>query len=73
MLARSRTRADAAGRIPSWRLAVFASIAFPSVGMTLPLGIFLPPFYTKTLGLGLAEVGLVFMLVRISSTSSPTR
>jgi Na+/melibiose symporter-like transporter len=32
--------------------------------MTLPLGIFLPPFYTKTLGLGLAEVGLVFMLVR---------
>ena len=31
---------------------------------TLPLGIFLPAFYTKTLGLGLAEVGLVFMLVR---------
>jgi Na+/melibiose symporter-like transporter len=55
---------DKTGRIPSWRLGVFASIAFPSVGMTLPLSIFLPPFYTKTLGLGLAEVGLVFMLVR---------
>jgi Na+/melibiose symporter-like transporter len=52
-------------RIPAWRLGVFASIAFPSVGMTLPLGIFLPPFYTKTLGLGLAEVGFVFMLVRV--------
>ncbi len=33
--------------------------------MTLPLAIFLPPFYTKTLGLGLAEVGFVFMLVRM--------
>ena len=33
--------------------------------MALPLSIFLPPFYTKTIGLGLAEVGLIFMLVRI--------
>jgi Na+/melibiose symporter-like transporter len=52
-------------QIPGWRLAGFASIAFPTAGMTLPLAIFLPPFYTKTLGLGLAEVGLVFMLVRM--------
>jgi GPH family glycoside/pentoside/hexuronide:cation symporter len=52
------------GRVPAWRLAAFASIAFPYAGMTLPLGIFLPPFYTKTLGLGLAEVGFIFMLVR---------
>jgi Na+/melibiose symporter-like transporter len=51
-------------RLPGWRLGAFASIAFPSVGMSLPLAIFLPPYYTKTLGLGLAEVGLVFMLVR---------
>ena len=54
-----------AERLPSWRLAAFASIAFPSAGMGLPLAIFLPPFYAKTLGLGLGEVGLVFMLVRI--------
>lgn len=65
MFARHRSLVDASGRIPSWRLGIFASIAFPSVGMTLPLAIFLPPFYTKTLGLGLAEVGLVFMLVRL--------
>ncbi|MDE0759436.1 MAG: hypothetical protein OSB45_14855, partial [Pseudomonadales bacterium] len=51
-------------QISWWRLAGFSSIAFPTVGMTLPLAIFLPPFYTKTLGLGLAEVGFVFMLVR---------
>ncbi|MBK79828.1 MAG: hypothetical protein CMQ43_02770 [Gammaproteobacteria bacterium] len=51
-------------RISAWRLAAFASIAFPSAGLILPLAIFLPPYYTKTLGLGLAEVGLVFMLVR---------
>ncbi|NIP15023.1 MAG: MFS transporter [Pseudomonadales bacterium] len=65
MLVRSLTPANTSGRIPAWRLGVFASIAFPSVGMTLPLSIFLPPFYTKTLGLGLAEVGFVFMLVRM--------
>ena len=53
------------GRLPAWRLGVFASIAFPGAGLVLPLAIFLPPFYTKTLGLGLAEVGLVFMLVRM--------
>ncbi len=56
---------DQSQRLPAWRLAAFASIAFPSAGMTLPLAIFLPPFYTKTLGLGLAEVGLIFMLVRV--------
>lgn len=52
-------------QLPAWRLAAFASIAFPSAGLILPLAIFLPPYYTRTLGLGLAEVGLVFMLVRI--------
>ena len=59
-------QSDGSGsRVPAWRLGIFASIAFPSVGMSLPLAIFLPPFYTKTLGLGLAEVGFVFMLVRV--------
>ncbi len=53
------------GRLPAWRLGIFAAIAFPGAGLILPLAIFLPPFYTKTLGLGLAEVGLVFMLVRM--------
>jgi Na+/melibiose symporter-like transporter len=52
-------------RLTVWRLSAFASIAFPGAGLILPLAIFLPPFYTKTLGLGLAEVGLVFMLVRM--------
>jgi Na+/melibiose symporter-like transporter len=46
-------------------LSAFAAIAFPGAGLILPLAIFLPPFYTKTLGLGLAEVGFVFMLVRM--------
>jgi Na+/melibiose symporter-like transporter len=57
--------AEIGDRVPAWRLAIFSSIAFPSMGMLLPLAIFLPPFYTKTLGLGLAEVGLVFMVVRV--------
>lgn len=57
--------AESNERLSNWRLGAFSSIAFPSAGMTLPLAIFLPPFYTKTLGLGLAEVGLVFMIVRM--------
>ena len=56
---------DPGERLPAWRLLAFSSIAFPSAGLILPLAIFLPPFYTKTLGLGLAEVGLIFMLVRM--------
>lgn len=60
-----RTKRSDDGRLPAWRLAAFASIGLPGAAMMLPLAIFLPPFYTKTLGLGLAEVGLVFMLVRI--------
>lgn len=63
--AKLRPSAATERTLPAWRLAAFASIAFPSAGMTLPLAIFLPPYYTRTLGLGLAEVGLVFMLVRI--------
>ena len=64
--AEAQAQADSgAERLPAWRLAAFASIAFPTAGMMLPLSIFLPPYYTKTLGLGLAEVGFVFMLVRM--------
>ncbi len=58
------TPSSGSERLPAWRLTAFASIAFPSAGLVLPLAIFLPPYYTKTLGLGLTEVGLVFMLVR---------
>ena len=65
MTTRSATLSSQPGRLSFWRLGAFASIAFPGAGLVLPLAIFLPPFYTKTLGLGLAEVGLVFMLVRM--------
>ena len=64
-MSESASAGSGAPRLPTWRLGAFSSIAFPGAGLVLPLAIFLPPFYTKTLGLGLAEVGLVFMLVRM--------
>ena len=33
--------------------------------MFLPLGVYLPPFYAQTMGLGLGTVGLVFMVSRL--------
>lgn len=39
--------------------------AFPLAALTLPVYIFLPTFYAKNMGLGLATVGLVLMIARI--------
>ena len=35
----------------------------------LPLGVYLPPFYAQSMGLGLGTVGLVFMLCRLWNTA----
>ncbi|HEY0105161.1 MAG TPA: MFS transporter [Rhizomicrobium sp.] len=47
------------------RLSAFASLGVPLAAVFLPLGVYLPPFYAQTLGLGLGTVGLVFMLSRL--------
>jgi len=46
------------------RLIAFASLGVPLAAVFLPLGVYLPPFYAQTMGLGLGTVGLVFMLSR---------
>lgn len=44
---------------------MFASPAAPLSALTLPLLLFLPPFYANDLGLGLAVVGFVFGVTRL--------
>jgi Na+/melibiose symporter-like transporter len=44
---------------------MFASPAAPLSALTLPLLLFLPPFYANDLGLGLAIVGFVFSVTRL--------
>jgi Na+/melibiose symporter-like transporter len=49
----------------SLRLSAFASLGIPLAAVYLPLGVYLPPFYAQTMGLGLGTVGLVFMVSRL--------
>jgi Na+/melibiose symporter-like transporter len=44
---------------------MFASLGVPLAAVFLPLGVYLPPFYAQTLGLGLGTVGIVFMASRL--------
>jgi Na+/melibiose symporter-like transporter len=44
---------------------MFASPAAPLSALTLPLLLFLPPYYANDLGLGLAVVGFVFGMTRL--------
>jgi len=53
------------GRPSAGTLIAFASLGVPLAAVFLPLGVYLPPFYAQTLGLGLGTVGLVFMLSRL--------
>lgn len=52
-------------RLSFLRLAMFASPAAPLSALTLPLLLFLPPFYANEMGLGLAVVGFVFGITRL--------
>ncbi len=52
-------------RIPAHRLIAFSLITLPIAGAGLPLAVYLPAYYAQDAGLGLATVGLVFMLGRL--------
>lgn len=43
----------------------FASVGIPVGAVSLPLSVFLAPFYAEQMGLGAAMTGLVFMLLRV--------
>ena len=42
----------------------YASPGIPTAAMGVPIAIYIPPFYAQEMGLGLAVVGLIFMLAR---------
>jgi len=59
------TDAQPAARPSLPRLIAFAMPAAPVAALELPLSVYLPPFYVKSLHLGLAFVGSVFFAARL--------
>ncbi len=55
----------AGGRRSFLTLAAFAAPCLPLAAFGLPLTISLPHYYSETLGLAVADVGLAFLLVRL--------
>ncbi|WP_169711853.1 MFS transporter [Henriciella litoralis] len=53
------------GRLPLFRLLAYCSLTFPIVAVGLPVTTYLPPLYASQAGLGLAAVGIVFMIARV--------
>jgi glycoside/pentoside/hexuronide:cation symporter, GPH family len=49
------------------RLGAFALLGVATGGFNIPLHVFLPPYYTTTVGLPLQTVGLVFLIARLLS------
>lgn len=58
---RPRTEAD----VPFRKLSGFALLGVPLAGVYLPLGVYLPPFYAQSIGMGVGTVGLIFMISRL--------
>lgn len=52
-------------RLPRHVMIALAGPSIPLAALSLPLVVYLPAFYTGTLGLKLATVGSVFMIVRL--------
>ncbi|UZP73835.1 MFS transporter [Candidatus Paraluminiphilus aquimaris] len=46
-------------------LASYSMVALPIGAMAMPIAIYLPPFYSGSLGLSLATVGLIFTVARV--------
>ena len=51
--------------ISVWRLLAYGQMGAPLAALSLPLYVYLPAFYAKTLGLGLASVGGALLVARI--------
>ena len=53
-------------RLTTWQLIAYGQLVVPLAVIGLPVAVYLPPFYSSTLGLDLAAVGIILMLARIS-------
>ncbi|MGI9452602.1 MAG: MFS transporter, partial [Geminicoccaceae bacterium] len=53
----------------SWKtLLAYGALGLPLAALNLPLYIYLPAFYARDVGLGLATVGFVLFLARLLDT-----
>jgi GPH family glycoside/pentoside/hexuronide:cation symporter len=52
-------------RLGGFRLAAFSLSALAIGGASMPLAVYLPPFYAQTTGIDLALVGTIFMIARL--------
>lgn len=55
----------AGARLSTWRLAAFGGPAVAVAALTTPLSIYLPPFYSTEMGLGMTTVGAIFAATKI--------
>lgn len=53
-------------RLTTWQLVAYGQLVVPLAVIGLPVAVYIPPFYSSTLGLDLAAVGFILMLARIS-------
>lgn len=53
-------------RLTKWQLVAYGQLVVPLAVIGLPVAVYIPPFYSSTLGLDLAAVGFILMLARIS-------
>jgi Na+/melibiose symporter-like transporter len=53
-------------KLSRWQLFAYGQLVVPMAVIGLPLAIYIPPFYSGTLGLNLAAVGFILMLARLS-------
>ena len=61
----ARTPQQPTQRLPSGKLAIFATASLPVAALVTPLAVYLPNYYATHLGLSLAAVGLAFGAVRL--------
>jgi Na+/melibiose symporter-like transporter len=55
----------ATSRLGSLKLAAFSITALAIGGASMPLAVYLPPFYAQTTGIDLGLVGTIFMIARL--------
>lgn len=60
-----KTRTDARTQLSYWQIGIYGLPALAISVLTLPFFIFVPTFYTETIGLPLATVGIVLAAIRL--------
>lgn len=53
-------------RLSTWQIVAFGQLVMPMAVIGLPIAVYIPAFYSGTLGLDLAMVGFILTIARIS-------